>query len=143
MKKNWGKTKKGLLSLISAVAFFAVIWALFYGKIKAQTLLAPLINKLPKDESGLTRFTENILGSAIEKIDKESIKKATEKGSEFIENSQYGEPVRDIRENIIKKLEEVVVSTKELPAKEVEIIKREICTQWFGDEFVATPGAQR
>jgi len=143
MKKNWEKTKKTLLSLLSAVAFFVVVWALFYGKIKAQTLLKPLIDILPKDESGLTKFTENVLGSAIEKIDKESFKKATQKGSEFIETSQYGEPIRDIRENIKTRMEEVITSTKEIPAKEVQIIKREICTQWFGDEFVATPGAQR
>lgn len=136
MKNRSRGIKKALLSLISATGLLLIIWLLFFGKIKAGEILAPLLKKIPKDESALSNITEDILGKAIESVNSENIKKVQEKGSEFFENSEYAEPAREIREEIINRVEEMFESAKELPAKEIKIIKRQVCKEWF--EEIAT-----
>lgn len=113
-----------------------IIWLLFFSKIKAGELLTPLLNKIPKNESALSNMTEDILGKAVESVNSENLKMVKEKGSEFFENSQYAEPARVIRENIIQRVDEVIESVKELPAQEVKIIKKQVCREWF--EEIAT-----
>lgn len=136
MKNRSKGIKKAFLGLLSAVGLFLVIWLLFFSKIKAGELLAPLLKKIPKDESALSNITEDILGRAVESVNSKNIKIIKEKGSEFFESSEYAEPAREIREEIINKVEEVIESAKELPAKEIKIIKRQVCKEWF--EEIAT-----
>lgn len=136
MKNRSKGIKKVFLSLLSAVGLFLVVWLLFFSKIKAGELLAPLWKKIPKDESALSKITEDILGKAVESVNSENIKIIKEKGSEFFENSEYAEPARVIREDVTQRINEVIQSVKELPAKEVQIIKQQVCKQWF--EEIAT-----
>ena len=135
-KERFKKTKSLLLSLVSAISLAVIAWLILYGKIKAFDLARPLLKMLPKDEQGLTKLTEKILGTAAEKAKSGGLQTAAQKGSKFFETSQYAEPARDIRENVIQKVDEVFASVKDLPAQEVKIIKRQVCKEWF--EEVAT-----
>lgn len=138
-KNKFEDIKKSFLGFLSGLAFVAIVWALFFGRIKAIEFLSPLIQKIPKDDNKLTELTEKILGSAAEKIKEGNAQKYIEKGSELFESSQYAEPARQIRENIKERIDEVVDSVKELPAQEVRIIKKQVCQQWF--EETATESA--
>jgi len=137
MKENFLKKIKTVgISIISALSLLTIVWLLFFGKIKASEFLAPLLQKIPKDELGLTKLTEQILGEAAEKVRSGELKKAAEKGSEIFETSEYVQPARDVREDVKQKVDEVIESVKDLPAQEIEIIKRQVCKEWF--EEVAT-----
>lgn len=138
---KFGKFKQAGLSIISAAALFALVWFLFYGKVKAKNLVSPLIDKLPKDEAGLVKKTEEILGAAVSRISDEGTKEIVEKSSDFFEESAYAEPARDLRDNVKEKVNEVIDSAKELPAREVKHIQLEICRQWLGDDAVSATGA--
>ena len=139
--KKSEKVKKRLLSLASGVALVVIIWLLFFSRTKAISLISPWIEKIPKDENKLTELTEKILGKAAEVVGKGNLKKVTEKSSEFFEESQYAQPAREIRENVVQRINEVVESVKELPAQEVKIIKRQVCKEWF--EEIATQSADQ
>ena len=142
-RKNFSKFKNSVLSLVSGVAFLVLVWALFYGKFKASAFLSPIFNKIPQDEAGLMKATENILGEAVEKIRGENTLKSTvQKGSEFFEESEYAEPAREMREEIKSKIDETIESAKELPAKELKSIQRQVCREWLGDE-IATESSER
>lgn len=134
------KLKSAGLSLLSGVALILILWLLFYGRVKAMAWLSPLLNKIPRNESGLIKTTESILGEAAEKLKDGTIQKAAEKGSEVFESSEYAEPARDIREDIKQRVNEVVVSVKELPAQEIQIIKRQVCKEWFEEEVATESG---
>lgn len=138
MNKNIQKVKKVLLSLISLGALAAVVWILIFGKAKAGEWLKPLIDKIPQDESGLTTATEKVLGEAVKVINKENIKTVTEKSTEFFEASEYAQPARDIRENTVIKVNEVIESLKNLPAQEIRLIRQQVCKQWMEEELTAT-----
>lgn len=133
------KTKNVVLPIISGIAFIFLLWMFFYGKVKASAYLAPLVEKLPKDEIGLVKTTEQVLGAAVEKVRGGNTKKIIDKGSQFFEESDYAAPARDMRDDIKQKIDEVVASAKELPAKEIKHIQQEVCRQWLGDEiFIST-----
>lgn len=139
IKNKFKVIKKSFLGFVSGLVFVVIVWFLFFGRAKAINFLSPLIQKIPKDDSKLTQLTEKILGTAVEKVKGGNTQKYIDKGSEIFENSQYAEPARQIRENVKQRIEEVVTSVKELPAQEVQIIKKQVCQQWF--EEIATESA--
>jgi len=136
MKDRFKSVKSSILTVVSGVAFIFFIWLLLFSKVKASELLSPLLNKLPKNESELVKTTENILGTAVQRLRDGGAKKAIEKGSEVFEESEVAEPAR---ENVKKSVDETFSAAKELPAKEIKTIQRQICKEWFGEEFLATP----
>lgn len=137
MSKNSLKKFRSVgLSLISGLALFVIVWLLLYGKIKASEIIAPIFRKIPKSEEGLSKLTEQVLGEAVKKVSSGETKKVVEKGAELFETSQYAQPAREIRENVIQRVNEVVSSVKELPAQEIRIIKNQVCKEWL--EEVAT-----
>jgi hypothetical protein len=142
-KAKLEKAKQSALVFISGLAFVALLWFLFYGKVKASQILAPILGRVPKNEAGVVKMTDEILGTAVKKVKGENVQRAVEQGSEFFEESQYAEPARQIRDEMKEKIDEVVTSAKELPAKELKTVQREVCKQWLGDEIIiATPSAQ-
>lgn len=133
MKKRKSDLKKTFLSLVSLLALAVIGWILFFGKSKIGKLLPPLLEKVPKDEQKLTEYTEKALGKAVEAAKGGNLKKTVEKGSEVFENSQYAEPGRKIRDDVKLRIDEILQSIKELPAKELKIVKMEIYKRWFSD----------
>jgi len=140
--KKFEEAKKSLLVWISVLAFLVFAWLLFYGKIKAAGLLSPILGKLPRDEVGLMKMTEDVLGKAVEKIKGENVQKAVKKSSEFFESSQYAEPAREVRDEVKEKIDQTIESAKELPAKEIKHIQLEICKEWLGEEMLATESGE-
>jgi|GEM_PF-3376757 Na+-transporting methylmalonyl-CoA/oxaloacetate decarboxylase gamma subunit len=140
---NFDKFKSSVLTIVSGVAFVFILWMLLYGKIKATGLLSPIIGRLPKNEEALVDTTEDILGTAVQKAKDGGVKRTVERGSEVFEESKYAEPARDLRDDVREKIDGAVESAKELPAKELKLVQKEICTQWFGDEiFIATDSGE-
>lgn len=139
MARKENKLKKVFLGFVSFLALAVIGWFLFFGKIKAWEFLSPLIGKVPKDEAKLTQYTEDVLGKAAKAVKGGGFKKAAEKGSDFFESSQYAEPGREIRESVKQRIDELLESIKQLPAKELKIIKMEIYKRWF--EEMATQSA--
>lgn len=138
MKNKFNAVKKSIVSVISGISLIFIIWLVFFGKIKAAEFLTPLLQKIPRNQTGLTNITDKILGEATKAINNENLKKATQKGSEFFENSSYAKPARDIREDVKKKVEDTIQSAKELPAQELKTIQRQICAEWLKDDNMAT-----
>ena len=142
-KGNFEKFKNAVLPVISGVAFIFFLWLLFYGKIKATSLLSPILGKLPRDEAGLVKKTEDILGAASEKIKAGEARKMLEKGAATFEESHYTKPARVARDDVKEKVNQTIEEAKEMPAKELKIIQRQICQEWLGDEiFIATESSQ-
>lgn len=133
MKQSLTKFKKSAMFFISGISFVVLVWLLFYGKVKALEMISPLLKKIPGSQSELVKMTEKVLGSAIEKVKKEEVKEAVQKGSEVFEQSEYTEPVREARENAKKKIDETIQSIKELPSQEIKNIKQQICKEWLGE----------
>lgn len=132
--------RKASFSLVSGLSLVLIIWLVVFGRMKVLGFLSPLVQKIPKDQTGLTKITDDILGMAAEKIRGGNLKKAVEKGSEVFEGSDYAEPAREMRENVKQRINEVVESVKELPAKEVKIIQKEVCKAWLGEEVATESG---
>lgn len=127
--------------MVSGISFLVILWALFYGKFKAGAFFSSVLKKVPQDQAGLMKTTENILGAAIEKIKGEdTVKTTVKKGSEFFESSDYTKPARQIREDIKSKIDETIESAKDLPAKELKTIQRQVCREWLGDEVATESG---
>lgn len=139
MRKNLNQFKKSALGFISGLSLLLIIWLVLFGKIKAAEFLRPLLEKIPRDESGLTRITDQILGEATKNLNNENLKKAAGKGSDFFENSEYAQPARDLREDLKKKIQDSVDSLKDLPAQEIKLLKKEVCQEWMKDEITPTP----
>ena len=139
MAKKENRLKSMFLGFLSFLAMIVIGWLLFFGKIKVREILSPLIGKIPKDEEKMTQYTEDILGKAVEAAKGGNFKKTIEKGGEFFENSQYARPGREIRETVKQRADELLESAKQLPAKELKIIKMEIYKRWF--EELATESA--
>lgn len=142
--KAFKKVKETLLPVISGVAFVLLIWLLIYGKIKAGQWLAPLIERLPKNESALVKMTESVLGAAASRLKEGSMtQKALERGNQIFEESDYLAPARDMRDDLKNRIDETVQSAKDLPAKEIKQVQREVCRKWLGDEIImATPSGE-
>lgn len=138
-KGKYNNFKEVFLGFISCLALLVIGWLVFFGKGKISGIISPLINKIPKDESKLTQFTDDVLGKAIEAAKGGRAKQAAQKGAEVFENSQYAEPGREIRDNVKARIDEVMESIKQLPEKELKIIKMEIYKKWFSD--IATGSA--
>ena len=132
--------KKAFLTMLSGVGLVLVIWLLFFGKIKMTERLSPLLGKIPRDEVGLINFTEKVLGTAVGYLQGGGAQEVIKKGSEVFEKSPYAEPAREIRQDVVSKVNEVVDSAKDLPAQEIEIIKRQVCQEWFLEEVATESG---
>lgn len=141
-KNNFKKAKSSALFLISSVSFVFLAWLLVFGKIKAVESFSSLFKKLPQNDSEFVQKTENILGTAVKNVSGGSVKSATEKGSAVFESSEVAEPAREIRDDVKQKIDETFETAKELPAKEIKVIQRQICKEWLGEELLATPSAQ-
>lgn len=139
--KTFKRIKETLLPVVSGVAFVFLLWLLIYGKVKASQWLAPLIDRLPKNEAALVKVTENVLGAAVSRVKEGSAtQKALEQGGRFFEESDYTAPAREMRDDLKARLDETIQSAKDLPAKELKHVQREVCRQWLGDEIIiATP----
>lgn len=143
MRNQFGFTKNILLFILSGVGFAVFGWFFIFGKIKATDLISSITQKLPKNEAEMLDATENVLGQAVEKIRTgRTMQKAAEQGSQFVEESSYAEPVRSLRDDIKQKVDETFNSAKDLPAKEIKTIQRQVCREWLGDE-VASPSAEQ
>lgn len=142
MKKELNNFKKSALMAVSGVAFIFFVWMFIFGKVKASELISPILNKLPKNESELVKTTEKVLGEAVEKAQKGSIKEMVKKSSDLFENSDVAEPARQLRENVKQKVEESFTTAKQLPAQEIKVIQRQICKEWLGEESFASPSAR-
>ncbi len=106
VKKNkFEKTKKSFLFLLSVIGFLIIGWLLFYGKIKAVDFFAPILGKIPRNESSLIKATENILGTAVEKIKGGGLQATFKKGSEVFETSTFTEPARNVRDDVKAKID--------------------------------------
>lgn len=101
--------KKGLIILTSAVLVVLVFWFLVLGKIK-----------IPKSKEELAEAGKDVLGTAEEV--------AT---SKFFETSEVTEPLRQMRETVMEKINETITSIRELPEREIMTIKKEVCKQWL------------
>ena len=124
------------------MSFVLLAWLLVFGKIKAVESISSLLKKLPQNDSEFVQKTEDILGSAVKQVSGGSVKSAAQKSSEVFESSEVAEPAREIRENVKKSVDETFSAAKELPAKEIKTIQRQICKEWFGEEFLATPSGR-
>lgn len=141
-KNKLEKTKKSFLVLISIVAFLIIGWLLFYGKVKAFDFFAPILGKVPKDQSSLIKATENILGAAVERVKGGGLQKTLQKGSVLFETSTIAQPARNVRDDVKAKIDETIQSAKELPAKELKQIQYDVCRQWLGDQVATESGIQ-
>ena len=141
-KNKLEKVKKSFLVLISVVAFLIIGWLLFYGKVIAFDFFAPILGKVPKDQSSLIKTTENILGTAVDKVKGGSLQKTIKKGSEIFETSTIAEPARNVRDDVKAKIDETIQSAKELPAKELKQIQYDVCRQWLGDQVATQSSIQ-
>jgi hypothetical protein len=135
-KKTLDGLKKVVLPFVSGLAFVALLWFILYGKIRAEGILSPIIDRLPKNEAQLVRSTDEVLGTAFEKLKEGKAKEILEKSEETFEESRYTEPARELRDDIREKIDEAVASAKELPVKEIKHIQIEVCKQWLGEEMI-------
>lgn len=142
MRNNLKKIKSSALFLISGVSFVFLVWLFLFGKIKAAESLSSLLKKLPQNESEFVQGTGKVLGEAIKQVRGENVKKVVEKGSDVFESSEVAEPAREIREDMKQKIDETFEAAKELPAKEIKVIQRQICKEWLGEEMLATPSGR-
>jgi len=133
MKGRFEGIKKVFTTILSIVALLVIGWFLYYGKTRASGFLPDLIGKIPKDESGLTKITNDVLGVAVEKVKNGDFKQAVIEGGKIFEKSEYSEPAKEIKEGILVKINEVLEEVKKIPGKELIIIKRQIYKQWFED----------
>lgn len=141
LKQDLNKFKRSALSVVSLISFGVIGWLLFFGKEKALAWLSPLLSKLPHSESQLVKTTENVLGSAVQKIKGDNVKRVVQEGSKIIEESEYTEPIREVRESVKQKINQTIESAKELPAQEIKIFKKQICKEWL--EEIATESGEK
>ena len=139
MGRNLKKAKSSALFFVSSISFVLLVWMLIFGKIKASQALSSLLSKLPHNDSEFVQQTEKVLGAAVQKVRGGDVKQAVQKGSNVFETSQVAEPAREIREDVKQKVDNTVEEMKKLPPKEVKTIQWQICKDWFGEEFLATP----
>jgi len=134
------------MKLISPKKFFLVILIVVLGvflfsKGKAQKLLSPLVDKLPRNGEDLVKGVKDVNVSDLT-LPKEKISEIINKSTEILEKSPLSEPVKEIKttveEKIEKMIKETVEQTKQLPEKEIKVIQREICRQWLGEEFISS-----
>lgn len=140
-KKSLEQVKRVVLPFISGLAFVALLWFLLYGKIKAEGILSPIVDRLPKNESQLVKSTDEVLGATFERLRGGQAKEIIQKGEETFEESAYTQPARELRDDVREKIDEVVESAKELPAKEIKHIQVEVCKQWLGEEMILATGS--
>ena len=134
MKKRIRLAKKILAILASVACTVLFLWFVVLGKIRAQKILSPLLNKVPKNTEELKETGKNVLGTAEGAATSQNAQKVLEESAKFFETSTFTEPIRQIRENIILKVSETIETIRELPEREINTVKREVCKQWLGDD---------
>ena len=130
MKEKFGFLYKILIFFISAVATVLVIWFLLLGKIKLSGLILPWVNHIPKSQAELSEKAKNVLGVAEEAATSENAHKVLQQGAQFFESSSFTEPIRDVREAVKQRLNETLENLKQIPEKEINSIKKDVCQQW-------------
>lgn len=141
MKRKLRLAKKGLVTLASVIGIVLVFWFVILGKIRAQQLLAPLLNKLPKSSEELKETGKDVLGTAEEAATSENAQKVLQEGVKFFETSTFTEPVRILKESLVQKVAETIATIKELPERQVRTIKREVCRQWLEEDVKESTSA--
>lgn len=134
MKKKMRLAKKVLAILASVTCTVLFLWFVVLGKIRAQQLLNPFLNKIPKNPEELKEKGENILGTAESAATSQNAQEVLKEGAKFFETSTFTEPIRQMRENIILKVSETIETIRELPEREINTVKREVCKQWLGED---------
>ena len=123
------------------VILIVVLGVFLFSKGKAQKLLSPLVDKLPRNGEDLVKGVKDVNVSDLT-LPKEKISEIINKSTEILEKSPLSEPVKEIKttveEKIEKMIKETVEQTKQLPEKEIKVIQREICRQWLGEEFISS-----
>lgn len=112
----------------------------FFLSGKNSKISSALRERLFPNQSGIVEGLKDIVPPVVSPIPQEKIDKLLEKGQEAFEKSPLNEPVQELKQNVQEKVNKIINETvqeiKELPAKEVKIIQREVCKQWLGEEFV-------
>lgn len=126
--------KKRLIILTSIVCTVLVLWFLILGKIKATNFLSPFLGNVPKSKEDLAEAGKDVLGTAEEAAASKNAQKILEESSKFFETSEVTEPLRQMRETVIQRINETIESIKELPEREIKTIKKEVCKQWMEEE---------
>jgi len=139
--KKVKKIKKIFFALLSFVGVLLIFWFLVLGKIRAEQLLKPLLSRIPKSSSDLKEVGSDVLGTAEEAATSENAQKVLQEGAKFFETSVFTEPLRILKENLNQRIVETVETIRELPAKEVRTIKKEVCKQWLEEDNESTPTA--
>jgi len=138
MQRRLKKIKSLFLALISGASLIVMVWFLLFGKIKASEYISPLMKKIPQSQGALVEMTENVLGEAAQNIKKEDIEESLKKGSQVFEESDFTGPIREIREDIKRRADEVFEEIKNLPSQQVRTIKEQVCKEWLEEERLAT-----
>jgi len=139
--KRFKKVKKIFFVLLSFAGVLLIFWFLILGKIRAEQLLKPLLSRIPRSSSDLKEVGSSVLGTAEEAATSENAQKVLQEGVKFFETSVFTEPLRILRENLNQRIVETVETIRELPAKEVRTIKKEVCKQWLEEDSESTPTA--
>jgi hypothetical protein len=135
----------GLLILLAILSW----WFLFgrKGKLGGE-FLAPIVEKILRKEEKSSQPKPGILGAEEEvsgerqtiieketqKIIEQSTQKVIEESSKILQTSVVAEPIREIREIVKQRMNEMIETIKELPAKEIKNVKREVCKQWLEED---------
>ncbi len=135
MKKKMRLAKKVLAILASVVCTVLFLWFVVLGKVRAQQLLNPFLGKVPKNSEELKESGKNILGTAESAATSQNAQKVLEESANFFETSTLTEPIRQMRENIILKVSETIETIRDLPEREINTVKREVCKQWLGEDM--------
>ncbi len=107
----------------------------FRGK-KQSNILSSFIKNLPFPNSELIKGTQDINFFAFPTIPPEKVDALIQKSGEAIEKSPLSEPLQDLKEQVEQIINQTNQQIKELPAKQIKVIQREVCKQWLGDEII-------
>lgn len=136
-----------LLLLVITTLFF---WWFFFGQkgrvigqmtgLPGGKIFGEEVNSSGEDKEvlGITEEApqekQKVVERATEKIIEQSKQKIIEQSSRFLETSIVTEPIREIQEVVRQRVNEIVETLKELPAKEIKNVKREVCKQWLEED---------
>jgi hypothetical protein len=145
LKKIKRAYSAGLLILLVILSW----WFLFgkKGRLGGQ-FLTPAAEKIlgkeekssqPKpgvlgEEEEASGEKQTVLEKETQKIIGQSTQKVIEESSKVLQTSVVAEPIREIQEIVRQRMNEMIETIKELPAKEIKNVKREVCKQWLEED---------
>jgi len=141
MKKKAKLIRRVFWIFISVFGTGLFLWFILLGKIRATQILAPFLSNVPKNQEELKEAGKNVLGTAESAATSQNAQQILEKGADFFETSKLTEPIRQLRESITQKLVETIETIREIPAREVRTVKREVCKQWLEEDAVTSTSA--